>query len=252
MNKKIIVFLLLLGIVVANAYSQENSKTSVPSLVPYTSNQYNEGLQAKIFREKERIKDLGYSDTFKMYIAIREDDIGSCSDNQCRENIEIRYMAESRCQEIKDPDKKIICEALRDNNCQKLTGWRKAYCQNMITGDVATFVKEAAANGKIVTESGISEFLGIYSGYKNYSIIPCQRYMKHSKLAKISCVACKLMLSPDMNKTIDDALTDLALFNLARQDNNYELCASIEDKKIREACQDRKIKNLKILFEETK
>jgi hypothetical protein len=166
----------------------------------------------------------------------------------------IRYTGEGRCKDIKDPALQQLCNAVNSNNCSSLSGDKRNFCQSFVAED-AKALAESAGSLEIAKSLGFpvraqeaALMLGIYNGFKHYSGMACEKYINQQRLPLSKKVACKIIFSSNPDKDIDDLSTDLSLFFISRQDSQPQLCDSIVNSSVRDACNNSSIKDLRDIW----
>lgn len=252
----VILFFLLLNF---KASAQEKSKTH--PFFPLKGSQNQSDFIRKIETEKEIIRNSGYFTSLKSYYVFREGNISLCDSERCREKVQdlfnIRYLAEGRCEGIQDRFLKELCFALKDNNCDNASEWRKDFCKGIIyknpellinISKSPSFIKDMKVT---LADKDVLEIISFYYGFKYYSPILCEDFFKDSKRKGLlgRRLGCKILFySQDPKEIIDSILRDLALFNISRKERNKEICESIKYREIKYNCLDTSIKTLDELF----
>lgn len=232
-------------------FSQEQGK-----ILPFmpTSSQQNK-LKRKIEKEKSAIRNSGYFTPLQTYLAVREEDLSVCNSKSCREDAQdlltVRYLGEGRCEEV---DEKELCYALKNNNCSSLSGWKRDSCKGLLDGNIDLLINTSNSPGFIretggrMSEGDVLEILEVYAGFKYYSGVACERYLKDSRLPLSKRVSCSILFSSDPYRETENILEDLAIFELSREEVNSDICNSIKNREIKKACQDLTIKQLKDIW----
>lgn len=225
-----------------------------------------ENSERKLQQEINNIKSSGfYSDLLK-YKAVRDDNPDLCPDSSCQNEVRetllpIRYMAEKRCEEIKgNTFKKEICSAIIKEDCNSLDEpWKKDYCRNFLEGKVVELESIAIAK-KLEKPKYAKTFilydLGIYSGFKYYSPLACERYISQIStgdraLTLADKLCCQILFSSDADRIMEDILKDLAYFNLSRKENNMSHCNNIKNPRIKQVCFNPKTEKLENAWEQS-
>lgn len=239
MKKFLMIFILVL--IPSILFSEDESR--ITTFFPNPNPSPQDKLEIKINKEKNVIKNSRHMLGLLPYVAVREGDLSLCPTEECKNKakslLEIRYLGEGRCDEIKDKTTQELCRALKSNDCNRLSGWLADYCKAMINQDVNLMVrivnKNVSARDRLDKDKQ-SRFLGIYLGYRYYSPLPCERYLKNANLPLADQICCRLLLSPDIDKEMDNILRDLALFELSRTERKSDLCNLIKNPSIKRAC----------------
>ena len=234
-------------------FSQGNLRLS--PIIPETSSSAND-LEKKIESEVEIIKNSGYFTFIKRYLMVRNENFSLCdsTDKDCRDSVRsllfIRYLSEGRCGKINDSRNRDFCLAVKANNCNSLSGWRRDFCEGLIKEDIRMLMKATNSNdcvkdtGGGMDKAGILEFMGIYAGFKYYSSLSCEKFLKRSEVPLYRRIACRIIFSSDYDSRINRILRDLAIFRLSRKEHDYDLCNLIESNDMKKACLDYRIKTL--------
>ena len=230
----------------------------------------------------QAVKDLPYyGNTIARYFTARAENLGLCQKYGCIDTETkyiwyLRYVGEGRCDEIKlrKPDDQLIapkmfCEGLKTGNCNNLDSSLIqnagpnapiyiAGCNAYIKEDIESAIQSRIDLDKTETyhetKSWVERDLGIIAGYKEHSLLACQRFLNKIDITdktvplieQVAC--CRVLFSEDPNIAIESILRDIALFDLAKKENNPDYCDKISEEKIRNACRDKRFKDQESLF----
>jgi len=193
---------------------------------------------------------------FQLYRAIRDENVSACPNDECKRLasniILLRYGGENRCKDIKNPMLQELCVAVNASRCEDLKDWRKGFCDATLKNNPDALAQSSnnPELSKIVdlpflfNKDTVSVGLGIYYGYKHYSPLACERFLKDTKLPLRWKLSCKFIFSQDFEKDKDELLTDLSLFILSRIEAKPALCGRIKNGLVKDACLDATIKDL--------
>lgn len=259
----ILALFLLFPLVLLSQDKQENvspndvtDETEQESLVPVTQKEAPFDLEREVKFGKEVIKNNGFMKVFQAYQAARNENVSSCgASSECKAAapalLAIRYTGEGRCQSISDQSLQQVCMAINSNNCAALPGNKKKFCQSFLANDVNGLVS-ASGSLEIVSTLGFpvkkpeaALMLGIYNGFKYYNVMACEKYTNKEEMPLSRKLACKVMFSSDADRAADDLAGDLALFFVTRYRMKPELCDSIVDSAVKNACSNKDIKDLR-------
>lgn len=210
-------------------------------------------LERELKEEKTTIKNSGYFSSLDFCVALRRENDSLCKSEDCREDFQnllpFRYMAEGRCREIEDDSQRDLCSALKTGNCQSLPEPLDAFCRGMVNKDINSLINIGGSRafynktgGKISREDVVG-MLGVYYGFKNYSVITCERFLGGKDMPLGMQLSCPIMFSQSPSETMEGIAEDLAFFSLSRKKNNPDLCESISNDLIRSKCRDMKIRD---------
>lgn len=234
--------------------TEDTSMVKQGDLKPMTPKQPIFNLETQLNFGKHALKNGGFLKAFQIYQAVRNDNVSSCDSDQCKAIapalLWMRYAGEDRCGEIKDPSMQQLCQAVNSNKCDALGSDKKKFCQSFLQGD-AKSLAEGARNFEITQSLGFAVrepealmMLGIYNGFKQYNVMACERYSNQVKASLSKKFACKVIFAQNPDKEIESLTNDLALFFVSRHNSKPELCDSVIDNSVRQACQDSTIKEL--------
>ncbi|MCF7870313.1 MAG: hypothetical protein K9M01_04265 [Candidatus Omnitrophica bacterium] len=204
-------------------------------------------LERAIKDEKKSVRNSGYLDSLNIYLALRRQNSSVCKRQDCRDSFKnllpFRYMAEGRCQEIKNKLQKKLCLALQEKNCSNFAEPLNNFCRSFLNKDV-NLLKKIGGNrefsrrtGGSMSKEDILEMLAVYYGFKDYSIIACEKFLQKENLPLSLKLSCSIIFSEKPRQQIDDIMDDLAFFNLSRKKNNLDFCDSIDNYLIKNKCQ---------------
>jgi len=204
---------------------------------------------------RARIKESALYGILMGYYAIREENIGICdtidskfASQRCRETFNEfmpdRYMGEGRCSLIKNSDKRHICRALKEDNCSGLGDKNRGICEALEKGDPRMLLRAFNTAGYRYSYKDSLISLAFFSGYRYYSIIPCERYAKDLTYEKK--LGCMILFS-DNADIIEDFVEDLTILSFSRLKNDLEACKMIKNSTIRKACENRNIEDVDAL-----
>ncbi len=229
----------------------------LPKKLSVEKTEEKEDIEEKIKKEMEFIKNSKYYECFQKYIAVREDDLNVCETEDCRSSangmLSMRYLGEGRCRDFveeneevfKDPEK--VCIAFKNGNCSILSGWEKIFCEGVFNGDADLVLKAISFSpfeNSGVDRYDIIEMIAVFWGFKKYSCLACERYLKGEELPLCKQFACEIIFSSDPKEKIEKITRDIAIFNLSRKEKDKNLCELIENSKIKKACLNSYIKTL--------
>jgi hypothetical protein len=229
------------------------------SIMPVTPQEAPFDLEREVKFGKLVIKNNGFAKAFQAYKAVRNENLSSCGvSGECKAVapalLAIRYTGEGRCGDIKDASLQQLCMAINSNNCAVAPGNKKKFCQSFLDNDVNGLVA-ASTSLEIVSSLGFpvkkpeaALMLGIYNGFKYYSVMACEKYTNKEEMPLSRKLACKVIFSSNADREADDLTSDLALFFVTRYRSKPELCDSIVDASIKNACVDEKIKDLRDIW----
>ena len=253
MIKWIIFFLLVFLPVISFSQDEQKIRPFFPN-VEKTS-----AFDIKIDREKKEAKTL-FLPWLLIYKAVRTEDLSVCQTEDCknkaRDLLQTRYMGEGRCEKLISKSEQELCKAMKSNECRKLSDVKGDLCQAILDEDVDRMVElmnQAALSQKT---SGIkktnkdkrSKYQGILSGFKHYSPVACERHLNNTNLPLLDKLSCDILFSADVDKEIDDLLTDLAFLNLSYKEGDRNLCNRIKNAIIKKTCTTSRKKNISELF----
>jgi len=237
----------------SSVFSQEKFK--VLPFIPQNQLKERE-LERRIELEMESIRNSGYFTSIQKSLALRKEDLSLCeSDEECKEDVQnllpVRYFAEGRCEEIKNSLERELCYALKSNNCNSLSGWKKDFCKGIVTKDV-DLLSKVSRSPDLIKEIGISmtkedilEMLGIYYGFKYYSPVSCETGFGGRKDLLEKKMICQIIFSSDSEEAVEKILRDLALFSISRKENDRDICDFIKNKDIKDKCLNPSIKSIR-------
>jgi len=224
-----------------------------------------EDMEEKIEREIEYIKNSSYYKCFQKYLAVKEEDLNVCKTEDCKSFAKglliVRYLGERRFADFKifvkenyegifkDKDLEKMCVAFKNNDCDILNGWEKNACKGIFNGDVDLTLKAFLSSPlKVINmdKDAISVIIAIFWGFRRYSYLVCERYLKKEALCEQ--LACEIIFSPDAEERIKRIMRDIAIFNLSRKEKDKNLCEFIENSKIKKACLNPHIKTLREIW----
>lgn len=241
----------------APAVTSETGKAGEVSAAASKEAPFN--LEREIKFGKQVIVNNGFMKVFQTYQAVRSERASTCgASNECRAAfpalLAIRYTGENRCPDVKDPALQKLCMAINANNCGALPGDQRKFCQSFVSGDVngltsaANSIDIVGSLGFPVKRPEAALMLGIYSGFKMYSVMGCEKYVNQEKMPLSRKLACKVMFASDPDREGSDLAEDLAKFFVTRYRNKPEVCDSIVDSAIRDACVNKDIKDLRDIW----
>ncbi len=198
----------------------------------------------------------GHISLLLKYWAARNDDLSLCrGGSECLETAQdilvVRYLAEGRCEEIEYETwgEKEFCRAIRDDSCSKMEGWRKDFCNGLALTDKNLMMKAASSRdfrrdtGIALSEDQAASTLALFSGFKHYSTLPCERFIKDEPMLPEQ-LTCEILFSPYAREAYDSIIRDIAIFNISKEEINPDLCDRVKNPKIKKHCLDRKVKKL--------
>lgn len=143
-----------------------------------------------------------------------------------------------------------LCIALKSNDPTGLSGYKLNLYNGLIKDDkslISIAFSDSAFPFPIPAErkKEISElFLNVYNGYKTGAPT-----LFSPDVRLIIQLSTEVLFSKQPPQAIIDALaTDVANFNLSREQHSSSLCSLVKNAKIRSLCQDPSVKNLNDLF----
>jgi len=256
LKKWLFLFLFLIPLVL---FSEEQ-----PTLTPYKPSGLDGPAQAfetKVKHEESKFNGSGSFQRLLIYLVTREDDLSLCKGNEeCLELatedlLPMRYLSEGRCSEIKYEvwGEKEVCRAIKSNSCDALPGWKKDICNGLMQEDAALLHRAGSSagfkseTGRKMDKGEAESILAIYSGYKHYSILPCERFMRKEPLLPEQ-LSCEVLFSPFGVAAFDSIVRDIALFNISKDEKDPNVCAVIKNSKIKKYCLDKRIKKLQDIW----
>lgn len=255
MKKFLIIGLLLSIFLFKKGFSQQTKE-----IIPFYPSRKDSPLEDMIEKEKVAIKKSGYFSRLKNYASIRQEDVFLCDDEDCKRGVldllAVRYWGEGRCEEISQEQKKEICQILKDGSYNTFSDWKKDFCQALIEGDENKLtkvmnsrecLKNMGSSYDKVSINDAFEILAIYFGFKYYSAVSCERYLK-KKASLGRRISCEILFASDPNAKIEDIIRDFAIFNISRDKQDYNLCNNIKNINIRNTCLNKTIKNLREIW----
>ncbi|MEK6646223.1 MAG: hypothetical protein AABY84_06090 [Candidatus Firestonebacteria bacterium] len=208
-------------------------------------------IETEINALKKSIKGFGYLSEFVAYKAVRENDLSICTqggDQDCKEVakecVRIRTFAEGSCDKLKDEKWRNICVQLKENNCSVFSDWKKDMCEGFLKEDI-TLIEKAYISlyGKKekVNIDIARRLMAIFMGYKYYnSQTACEKF--DSQIPLPGKLLCNVIFgTQDVDEILDRIARDVAVFTLAKQYGNSELCDRIKDSGIKKRCLDKAI-----------
>ncbi|MCF7888085.1 MAG: hypothetical protein K9L76_02275 [Candidatus Omnitrophica bacterium] len=237
-NILIVIFVLMTGL---SCFAQERF------FLPESKSSQNTQLAREVKNEKEAVKNSGYLDSLNTYLALRREDSSVCNTRDCQDSIQnllpFRYMAEGRCQEIKDKAQKELCFALQKRDCASLSNPLNDFCKGLVDKNIDLLNRISNGRdfsqvaGGVMSSDDIMEITAVYYGFENYSIIACERFLQKENLPLSLKLSCSIMFSEKPRQKIDDVIDDLAFFNLSRKKNDLDFCDLIDNYLIKNKCQ---------------
>ena len=275
MKKKYFLSVLILVLSLSkNCFAKENS-----NVMPFFPGDTQE--DPKIKTMAQAVKDFPYYSQIARYLSVYAEDPAPCQKYVCNNPTEkylwyLRYVGEGRCGEIKIKGPgdgmmapKIFCEGLKKGSCNNLDSSTVknagpnlpiyiAGCNAYINEDVEQAIQSRLDSDKTQSYDVIKAWtlrdMGIVAGYKKYSMLACQRFLNKIDITdktvplieQVAC--CKVLFSENPEVAVESILKDIALFDLAKKENNPDYCDKITESKIKTACRDPRFKNQDSLF----
>ena len=239
-------------------FSQDQS-----TVEPYTPKSVDSAkllFERKVSAESAAFQVSGYFQMLSAYLAVRNDDLSVCkAGGEClrkanEDVLPMRYLAEGRCNEIKQEawGEKEICRALKTNSCDSLPDWKGDLCRSLMSEDLNMLLKAGAKKGYVsvagsrMTKETAGGILALYAGFKHYSILPCQRFMKDPLLPEQ--LSCEILFSPSGDSVFESMVRDIAIFNIAKKENNPDVCNSVKNSHVKKNCLNKKVKKLEDIW----
>lgn len=234
------------------SFAQETKKIS--PMIPALSFQSDQGLDLARVIEGARAEiehNEYYMEYLQSYANLRD---GRASGRGKLDSfpLNLRYIAEKRCDEISDKDLKDICSALKNNNCSALTGRAIDFC-NALQNENATLLYNTLKDKKFCNAFlGTGEMqladakcmMGLYVGFKYYSRTACERFINDCPFPQH--VACGIIFGAQGSKeALSGLVNDMAILEVAKKTNKRDLCIDVNDPKLKEYCESKGIKSLK-------
>ena len=247
-----LLFLFLIPVVL---FSQE--QPSFSTYKPQDATSKGLVFEKKLKHEEQKFKSSGDFQRLLIYLVTREDDLSLCKGGkECLELaaedlLPMRYLSEGRCDEIKYEvwGEKEICKALKENSCDELSDWKGDFCRGLMDENLSLLLRAGSTKGfkgqtgyKLSSDQAAG-ILAFYAGYRHYSALPCERFMKDEPLLPEQ-LSCEILFSPFGGVAFNDIVRDIALFNISKDEKDTDLCNLIKYQKVKRHCQDRKVKKL--------
>lgn len=244
-NTLIVIFVLMTGL---SCFAQEQFYSAEAKSSQDTR------LERQVKNEKETIKNSGYLDSLNSYLALRREDSSICNTQDCQNSMQnllpFRYMAEGRCQKIKDRYQKELCFALQKSDCASLSNPLNDFCKGLVDKDIDLLDRISdgrdfsQVTGGVMSSDDVMEATAVYYGFKSYSTIACGRFLQGKELPLSLQLSCSVMLAEKPKKQVDSIMKDLAFFNLSRKNKDLDLCNSIDNYLVKDKCQNEIDKDL--------
>lgn len=253
MLRCLIVMLVILAIFNTAALAQQKQ-----TILPYKPAGANEddALEKKIKEEIDKIKNSGYYQGLLKFVALRAGSPSLCNiPDKVEDMLPMRYFAEGRCSEMKNAGNKQVCEALVSNECDQLSDWSKSHCVGLQEGDVDLLIKvqNHFENKQPDARAKVLKDLGIYRGFKYYSVVACERYMQDIKINNRTAplcdqLSCQILFSPNVDTALAEIMRYLAILIISKNKGDSDMCQVINNSKIKEACLSPSIKTYEDIF----
>lgn len=258
MRTFLITSIFFLGIVILSAQESKSIDSEKKENAGKEQTKIEVPMEQKLELARNSIRNSGFIEDLYKYVALRKGNTNLCRESGCRESAEelldVRYWAEGRCDQVASAKKKELCPYLVNGECDQLSGWKKDLCLGLTKGDVK-LIEQAYGNydfQKGGSQGGgdkdeIREMLRVYKGFQNYSPVVCERYLKDKdKLSKQ--LSCQIMFAASPENEIEKIVEDLAYFNLSRTEKNLDLCNSVTDTEIKDACKNSSVQKLQDIW----
>jgi len=219
-----------------------------------------EFLKTKIEFGRTVLEKGGYLDIFSVFQAVRNDDLTLCNSKDLQplavDLLALRYVGENRCKKIKNNFYKDMCDTANAQDCDRLNGWHQGFCRAVRSNDPETIakilkqddIKKALKLRGPVSLKMVNYALGIAYGFKHYSSIPCERFVRDLKIPLSLKYSCQMLFYPDFQRQVDAITTDLSLFVVARTIPEPDLCLRIQDKELQDICIANEIEHLSAIW----
>jgi hypothetical protein len=238
MRKKLVVIAAVFMFLGNNIYAQQSGQS----------------VDKAIQSAKDVISKTRASSGLQIYNAVHHAKLSFCQSSDCEANagalLNFRYMGERKCANIKDPLFKELCDALTGDACDSIqVPWKRNYCNGM-RRDSLNMLEEAmqASGGEIsgavgtnISREELAIGLAIYQGYKQQSISACQQTLRNEPMPVLKKEACSVVFASNPDYVIDGLMTDLAALEVARQNNDVDICNRIGSPALKSECR----KNIK-------
>ena len=246
----IIVFFL---VTISFSLSAQEAKTLTPLILQGNDDDF---FEKKVAFGRDVLVNSGYLETFAIFQAVADEDSSLCNYDGSRKIakhlLALRYAGENRCSEIDDKLFRKLCLAVNSGDCQKLSGWRRSFCEIALKGEAEALADYLAKHDIFkdlilpipISTDSLLVALGVYNGYKHYSSLACERFLKEADVSLSWRLSCRMIFSQDFNKDQESLLRDLSLFILDREVDEPGLCGQMENKFIQGACFDKTHKTL--------
>jgi len=256
LKKWLFLFLFLSPLV---SFSQD--QTILAPYIPKGIDGQAQAFEVKVKHEESKFKVSGDFQRLLIYLVTREDDLSLCKGNkEClelasKDLLPMRYLAEGRCDEIKYEvwGEKEICKAVKTSTCSALSDWKGGFCQGLINEDSNMLLAAGATagfrrrTGQKLSEGEASGILSFYSGFKHYSTLPCERFVKNDPMLPVQ-LSCEVLFSPSGTETVDSMVRDIAFFNISKDEGNPDVCNLIKNSIIKKNCLNKKVKELQDIW----
>jgi len=202
------------------------------------------------------VENCGYLETIAIYRAVRDEDLSLCSSEGSRNFasriLALRYAGENRCAEITDSGFRSLCTAVNSDDCSSLDGWKKVFCEialknktenTAIIADNKEVLQAISLPIPIGKDTALFS-LGIYYGFKYYSFMACERFLKDADVSLAWRLSCQLIFADDFEKEKENIVNDLSLFILDREMGDSGLCGQMKNRLIRDYCSDKAVQKL--------
>lgn len=247
MTKIYFYLLALLFVVFSNAFAQQNDSNKTRIVPFFSREQKMNSVEQQIEIVKKEIDNFN----FVSYAALANEDPALCDNIDCQNSfnnlVNTKYLAEGRCEEIKDQLMKGFCVAVNNNTCNTLSDNSRVWCRALLDGNPSSVFNVRPLSGSSIEKGDIAEIFGIFWGVKNNNYMSCAKYMQTKDVSLTQRYACRIIFSSNPSEEVNKIKRDLALFTLARRNNNPENCNLISDTKIKKGCLDSKVKKLEDL-----
>ncbi|MBN3040066.1 MAG: hypothetical protein JW867_02970 [Candidatus Omnitrophica bacterium] len=250
--KTAILFLFFLQILCIELFAQEE-QTLKPLRILDSKESF---FEKKIAFGKDVVANCGYLETFLIYQAVRDEDLSLCNQESSRQIagllLALRYAGENRCQNIDNPEFQGLCQAVNSGSCGELAGWKKSFCEISIKNEVDSLAQLASSKEAKdffslplpIENDTVLLGLGVFHGFKHYSQMACEQFIKNSSLPLSWRLCCDLIFAGDFEKEKDSLIRDLSLFILDREMGEPGQCQDMSNKLVRDACFDKNNKTL--------
>lgn len=216
--------------------------------------QAGQSVDKAIQSVKDVISKTRVSSGLQIYNAVHHAKLSLCRSSDCEANagalLNFRYIGEKKCANIKDPLFNELCNALASDACGSIqVPWKRNYCNGMRRNDLnmleeAMQVSGGEISGAVGTNISREELaigLAIYQGYKQQSISACQQTLRNEPMPALKKEACSVVFASNPDYVIDGLMTDLAVLEVARQNNDAGICNRIGNPALKIECR----KNIK-------